>query len=77
MGGGLGNQVKKVKEFRSTSQQLQRSHSDVKHSTGDTASNTVMTPHGARWVLELLGGTFHKWHKCLRPLCYTPEINIK
>ena len=54
--------MKKVKGLRSTSWQLQKSHRDVKYSTGNIVSNIVITINGARWVLEILRGTLCKVH---------------
>ena len=55
MGEGLGDWEKKVKGLRRTNWKLQNSHRDVKHSTGNTVNNIVVTMYGARWVLEISG----------------------
>ena len=46
--------------------QLQNSHGDVRSSTGNGANDRVI-PIGARWKMEILGGTLSK------VLCYTTD----
>ena len=55
-----------MKGLRSTNWKLQNSPGDVKHSIGNIV-NTVITTYGARWVLEIQGGTLYKVHDCLTP----------
>ena len=62
---GLGHWVKKRKRLGSTNWSLQNGHEDVKHSIGNIVNNIIITMHGLRWVLDLLGGTLHKLYKCL------------
>ena len=61
----MGDRVKKVEGWRSTDWYLQNSHGDAKHSMGYIVNNAVKTVHGARWVLQISGGTFHKVCDCL------------
>ena len=42
--------MKKVKGLRSTDRWLQKSHREMKYSTGNTVDNTVIIACGARWV---------------------------
>lgn len=53
MRAGLGE---KVKNLRSTNWLLQKSHEDVKYSTGNTVNSIIITMYGTRWPLNLLGG---------------------
>ena len=55
MGGGLGGWVEKVKGLKSTNSLLQNSHEDVKYSIANIVNNILITMHGVRWVLDLLG----------------------
>ena len=50
--------MKKTEGLRSTDGQLQNSHRDVTHGTGNMVNTTVITVRGARWVLEILGELF-------------------
>lgn len=44
---------------------------DVKYSIGHTVINVVVAMYGARWVLEISGGTFCKAYDCLTIVLYT------
>ena len=66
----LGDQGRREKGFRSTDRQLLNSHRDVKHSVGNTASNSVITVHGARQVLEISGGMLCTVCDCLTTMLY-------
>ena len=57
-GEGLGYWVKGL---RSTNWQLQSSHGDVNYSVGNIVNNIVVTMYGARWILEISGGTLCKY----------------
>ena len=60
-----------MKDLRSTDEQLQGSREDVKHGTGNTVNNTVITMFGERWVLDLSGVSLHKLHKYLTTMLYS------
>ena len=65
--------MKKMKGLRSsTNWWLQNSHEDVKYSIGDIVNNIVIIMHGARWVLEIVGGMLCNVYDCLTTmLSYT------
>ena len=69
--GGSGGWVKKGKGLRSTNWWLQNSPRDVKLSTGNVVNNIVITMCGARWALEISGGTCCEVHDCLTTMLYT------
>ena len=52
MRGRLGEQLKKVKELRSTHQQLQKIHGDVKYSMGNIVNSIIITKYGATWKYQ-------------------------
>ena len=62
----LGGKVEKCKGNR----KLQTSHKDVKNSTGNVVDHIVITMYGARWVLELSGGSLCKLYNCLITMLY-------
>ena len=68
---GLQDWVRRVERFRNTNRYLHNSHGDIKHSRGNRVSNIVITVYGARWVLEILGGSLYKVYDCLMTILYT------
>ena len=54
---GVGGRVEKMKDLRNTDWEFQSCHGDVRYSTGNIVNNTEITRYGARWVLEISGGT--------------------
>ena len=71
-GEGSRRLVEKGKELRSTDWSLQYSHGYVNYSIGNIISNIVVTMYGAKWVLEILGGTLCKVYDCLTIRLCTP-----
>ena len=69
--GGLKGLENKVKGLKSTNWQLQNSQRDEKYNIRNIVSNSVIILIGARWVLELLGGSLYKSYKCLTTVLYT------
>ena len=57
---GVEGLDEKVKGLRSINWLLQNSHRDVKYSTGNIVSNSLITLHGVRWVQDLSGRSFTK-----------------
>ena len=55
IGGGCGGIGEGMRVLRSTNQQLQNSHGDVKYSIGNTVNNILITMYGVRWVQDLSG----------------------
>ena len=60
--GGLGEKGEGIKKFNLAVTKQSRGR---KCSIGNTASSIVRTMHGARWALDLSGGSFSKLYKCL------------
>ena len=60
-----------MKGLRSTNWQSQSFCEDVKYSIGNIVNNIVTTMYGARWVVEISGGTLCKVHDCLATVLYT------
>lgn len=50
----------KGKGLRSTGWQLPKSPGDVKDSTGDLSSDTVITTYSAKWAPDLPGGSLRR-----------------
>lgn len=50
---------------------------DVTCSVGNTVSNGVITVGGARWGLEILGGTLYKIYDCLTTNAIHPKCNME
>ena len=65
------NKFKNFLKKRSTDQQLQNSHGDVKYSLGNIVSNIVITTYGARWALNSSGGTLCKVYDCQTTMLYS------
>ena len=63
--------MKKVKEIRSKNWYVQNRHGEVKYNGRNMANNIVITMYGARWVLEILGGTHCKVYNSLNTMLYT------
>ena len=55
--GGLGHWVKMVKVLASTDRYLQNSQGDIRYNIGNTVKNIVLTVYGARWGLDISGGS--------------------
>ena len=49
---------------------VKTSHGVVKYSIGNIVSNTVITVHDVRWVLDSSGGLLHKLYKHLNTMLY-------
>ena len=62
VGRGLGVDGKGISKYRLP---VRKQYGDVKCSVGNTVNNIVVTMFGARWALEILGGSFCKVHGCL------------
>ena len=65
----LGDWVEKVKRFNKLV--VTKRHGNTKYSIGNIVNNIVITMYGARWVLEISGGTLCKVYDCLTIMWYT------
>lgn len=63
--------MKRVKGFRSTDWQLQKSPGDAKFSIGNTVSNVVIITYGARLVLVIPRGPLYKVNDCQTTMLHT------
>lgn len=63
--GGVWELVEKGKGTKKYKSVVTIQSQNVKYSTGNLVSNIVISIYGARWVLELSGGSLCKLHKCL------------
>ena len=52
--GEKGEGIKKYRLVLLSTNLRQNSHGDIKYSRGKIVSNSLMTTHGARWVLKIL-----------------------
>lgn len=50
-----------MKGLTSTDWQLRNNHGDVNYSVGNIDDDIVITMYGARWILEISGGTLMKY----------------
>ena len=57
---GVEKLGEKDEGLRSTDWQLQKRHGDVKYSPENVVNIVAITTYGARWVLEISGGTIFK-----------------
>ena len=69
-GGGLEEWVTKVSGLRSADWQLTKQSWECKVQHKKYSQYIVITIHGARWVLEMSGGTLCKVYNCLTTLLY-------